>query len=62
MFNKKLGAGFGYLYEKLDMVDFSTLNNADGSARIDPLGAIQTGYGNRPYNAKTGLARLIFIF
>ena len=62
MFTKKVGAGFGYWYEKLEISDFATLNNADGSARIDPLGAIQTGYGNRPYTAQTGLARLIFIF
>ncbi|MEI6243906.1 MAG: MtrB/PioB family outer membrane beta-barrel protein [Acidobacteriota bacterium] len=62
MFTKKIGAGFGYWYEKLDMSDFATLDNADGSVRIDPLGAIQTGYGNRPYKAQTGFARLIFIF
>ena len=62
MFTAKVGIGLGYWYEKLDIADYSTLNNADGSPRIDPLGAIQTGYGNRPYKGQTGLARLIFKF
>ena len=62
MFTPKVGVGLGYWYEKLDIADYATLNNADGSPRIDPLGAIQTGYGNRPYKGQTGLARLIFKF
>lgn len=62
MFTTKVGVGFGFWYEKFEIADFATLNNADGSPKIDPLGAIQTGYGNRPYKASTGLARLIFKF
>jgi len=62
MFTKKVGVGVGYWFEKLEISDFATLDNADGSPRIDPLGAIQTGYGNRPYKGQTGMARLIFIF
>ena len=62
MFTKKVGVGFGYWYEKFEISDWATLDNADGTPRIDPLGAIQTGYGNRPYKASTGLARLIFNF
>ena len=35
---------------------------ADGTVRIDPLGAITTGYGNRPYKGQTGMLRLIVVF
>jgi hypothetical protein len=52
----------GYWYEKLEITDFATTNLADGSPRMDPLGAITTGYGNRPYNGSTGMVRLIFTF
>ena len=62
MFTPKFGMGLGYWYEKLDVSDFATTNLADGSPRIDPLGSISTGYGNRPYKGQTGMARLIFIF
>ena len=62
MFTPKFGLGLGYWYEKLDIVDFATLTDANGTPRIDPLGAIQTGYGNRPYKGQTGMARVIFVF
>lgn len=62
MFTAKVGVGVGYWFEKLDISDYATLTNADGTPRIDPLGAIQTGYGNRPYKGQTGMARLIFLF
>jgi hypothetical protein len=62
MFQPKLGVGVGYWYEKFDVVDFATRNLSDGTPRIDPLGAINTGYGNRPYKSQTGMARLIFMF
>jgi MtrB/PioB family decaheme-associated outer membrane protein len=62
MFSAKLGVGVGYWYEKLEITDFATTNLADGSPRMDPLGAITTGYGNRPYNGSTGMVRLIFMF
>ena len=62
MFRPKIGLGLGYWYEKLDVSDYATLTLADGTPRIDPLGALQTGYGNRPYKGQTGMVRLIFIF
>jgi len=62
MFNAKVGMGAGYWFEQLKITDFATLDNADGSVRIDPLGAIQTGYGNRPYKGQTGMVRLIYVF
>lgn len=62
MITPKVGLGFGYWYEKFDVTDFATTNLADGSPRIDPLGAITTGYGNRPYKGQTGMVRLIVVF
>jgi MtrB/PioB family decaheme-associated outer membrane protein len=62
MFGPKMGVGLGYWYEKLDITDFATTNLPDGTPRIDPLGAITTGYGNRPYEGTTGMVRLIFMF
>ncbi|MCX5761984.1 MAG: MtrB/PioB family outer membrane beta-barrel protein, partial [Gemmatimonadetes bacterium] len=62
MFRPAMGLGLGYQYEKLDITDFATTNLADGSPRMDPLGAITTGYGNRPYTGGTLIARLIYMF
>ncbi len=62
MFTRKVGFGLGYWYEKFAISDFATTNLADGSPRMDPLGGITTGYGNRPYKGQTGMARLIFVF
>lgn len=62
MFKPNMGVGIGYQYEKLDIVDFATTNLADGSPRMDPLGAITTGYGNRPYTGSTIIAKLIYTF
>ncbi len=62
MFRANIGVGVGYWYEKLDIKDFATTNLADGSPRIDPLGALTTGYGNRPYTGGTLIAKLIYMF
>jgi len=62
MFKANMGVGLGYQYEKLDITDFATTNLADGSPRIDPLGALTTGYGNRPYTGSTIVAKLIYKF
>jgi hypothetical protein len=32
------------------------------TARIDWLGGLVTGYGNRPYTGQTGLVRLFYEF
>ncbi len=62
MFNAKYGLRAGYSYEKLDIVDFATTNLADGTPRIDPLGAITTGYGNRPYKGQTFMLQVMYMF
>lgn len=62
MFQPKIGLGLGYWYEKLDIEDYATLTLADGTPRIDPLGSLTTGYGNRPYKGQTGMVRVIVIF
>lgn len=57
---ERIGFGVEYWYEKFDVTDFATIN-LDGTdlPRIDYLGAITTGYGNRPYKGSTFFARLI---
>jgi hypothetical protein len=63
-FTRNVGVGVGYWFEKLDIVDFATLDlpGQPGTPRIDYLGAILTGYGNRPYRANTGFLRLLYAF
>jgi len=56
---KKVDLGFSYWYEKLEISDYATINNADGTPRIDYLGSLTTGYGNRPYTGSTFFGRLI---
>jgi MtrB/PioB family decaheme-associated outer membrane protein len=62
MFRAKYGVSLGYSFEKLDITDFATQNLTDGSPRIDPLGSITTGYGNRPYKGQTFMVRFIYMF
>ncbi len=62
MFLANYGIGFGYMYEKFDIADFATRNLPDGSPRIDPLGAITTGYSNRPYRGQTFTLRGMYTF
>ena len=61
-FNRKMGLAFGYWWEKFDVNDYATINMPDGSPRIDYLGEISTGYGNRPYKGSTGMLRLLYLF
>jgi hypothetical protein len=73
--SKKVGVGFSYLYEKFDVADFATINTAGpatlsnatlgaqtNTPRIDWLGSLTTGYGNRPYTGSTGVVRLFYLF
>ncbi len=62
MFKDNLGIGLGYRYEKFEIVDFATTDVTPGVPRMDPLGAITTGYGNRPYTGSTAIAKLIYKF
>jgi hypothetical protein len=73
--SKKIGVGFFYMYEKLDVEDFSAINSAGpqslprtdlgaqtDTARIDWLGEISTGYAPRPYKGQTGIVRVFYEF
>ncbi len=70
---KQVGVGFGYWFEKLDIADYATINSTGsvtlpvlGAAtdipRIDYLGVLSLGYGNRPYKGQTGFVRVIYNF
>ena len=63
-FTKKVGVGLSYWFEKLDVTDFNTIDipGQPGIPRIDYLGEISTGYGNRPYRGNTVFVRLIYFF
>jgi Protein of unknown function (DUF3374). len=63
-FTQKVGIAVGYWFEKLDIADFATVDlpGQPGTPRTDYLGAILTGYGNRPYKASTGFLRLLYLF
>ncbi len=59
----RVGFGVEYWYEKLDVTDYATIN-LDGTdqPRIDYLGGLTTGYGNRAYTGNTFFARLLYTF
>jgi hypothetical protein len=69
-FSTRIGVGVGYYFEKLDIVDFNTIdttgpqgfNPATGVPRLDWLGGLTMGYGNRPYTGHTGFVRLLYHF
>ncbi len=69
-FSKKVGAALGYWYEKFEITDYATIDTngsvgfkpATGSPRIDYLGFLGTGYGNRPYKGSTAFVRLLYFF
>jgi len=69
-FTDRAGLGFGYYFEKLDIVDYTTIDTAGpvgfapeaGDPRIDWLGGLMTGYGNRPYTGHTAFVRVIYRF
>jgi hypothetical protein len=62
-FTERIGLGVEYWYEKLEVNDYQTINlPGTGTPRIDYLGELSTGYGNRPYTGKTGFARVIVKF
>ena len=69
-FTSRAGIGVGYYFEKLDIVDFNTIDTAGpvgfapetGEPRIDWLGGLLTGYGNRPYTGHTAYVRVLYRF
>ena len=63
-FQKQVTLALGYWLEKLDVSDFATVDlpGQPGTPRIDYLGELSTGYGNRPYKGHTAFARLLYRF
>lgn len=69
-FTARAGIGVGYYVETFDVVDFNTIDTngpvgvvpATGDPRIDWLGGLITGYGNRPYTVHTGYVRVLYRF
>lgn len=63
-FQKQVGVAIGYWYEKFDVTDFATVDlpGQPGTPRIDNLGELSTGYGNRPYRGNTAFVRLLYRF
>lgn len=65
-----IGAGIGYSYDKQSITDFNTIDtngpvgfyDATGVPRIDWLGGLRTGYGNRPYEGHRVFARVLYRF
>ena len=69
-FRAKVGVGVGYYFETLDVTDFNTIDTngpggfvpATGDPRLDWLGGLTMGYGNRPYTGHTGYLRVVYQF
>jgi len=58
--SKRVDLGVSYWYEKLDISDYATVNlPGTTTPRIDYLGGLTTGYGNRPYKGSTFFGRII---
>jgi len=65
-----VGIGLGYSFDKLTISDWNTLDSngpvgfyaATGVPRIDWLGGLVTGYGNRPYEGHRVFARVLYRF
>ena len=68
--NARVGIGVNYYFEKLDVTDFNTLDTdgpvgfapATGVPRLDWLGGLTMGYGNRPYTGNTVSVRALYRF
>ena len=75
--SKAVGIGVGYWYENFDVTDWNTLDYdpanftgggpvgfapSTGTPRIDWLGGLMTGYGNRPYSGGRFFARMLYRF
>lgn len=69
-FTPKVGVGVGYWFDKFDVADWGTIDSngpvgfttATGTPRIDWLGGLLTGYGNRPYEGSRVFVRLLYRF
>jgi MtrB/PioB family decaheme-associated outer membrane protein len=69
-FTRQVGVGFGWLYEKLDVEDFATIDAngsvgftaATGTVRTDYLGGLIAGYNPRDYRGSTAFLRMLYLF
>ena len=63
-FVPRIGVGVDYWYERFNVRDFNTIDipGQPGTPRIDYLGEISTGYGNRPYRGHTAFVRLLYVY
>ncbi|HEX2444861.1 MAG TPA: MtrB/PioB family outer membrane beta-barrel protein [Vicinamibacterales bacterium] len=69
-FSNRTGVGLGYYFESLDIVDFNTIDTPGpigfvaetGDPRIDWLGGLITGYGNRSYTGHSIYLRALYRF
>jgi MtrB/PioB family decaheme-associated outer membrane protein len=69
-FTRQVGLGFGWLYEKLDVEDFATIDAngsvgftaATGTVRTDYLGGLIVGYNPRDYRGNTAFLRVLYLF
>lgn len=69
-FTPKVGVAVGYWFDTFDVRDWNTIDSngpvgftaATGVPRIDWLGGLMTGYGNRPYEGSRVFARLLYRF
>ena len=69
-FTSRVGLGVGSYFEKLQIADFNTIDTngpvgfapATGEPRIDWLGGLIMGYGNRPYTGHTAYVRVLYRF
>lgn len=61
---EKVVLGAVWWYEKFDVSDFATIDlpGEPGTPRIDYLGGLITGYGNRPYKGNSGFLRVMYLF
>jgi hypothetical protein len=75
--SQAVGVGIGYWYENFDVTDWNTLDfdaasftgggpvgfyPSTGTPRIDWLGGLMTGYGNRPYSGGRFFLRMLYRF
>lgn len=62
-FTARVGVGVSVWYERFDIADFARVDLADTAVpRVDYLGGLYTGYGNRPYRGGTLFTRLLYRF
>ena len=63
-FSRSLGIAAGYWWEEFDVSDYAAIDlpGQPGVPRIDYLGEIYTGYGNRPYDGNTAFVRMLYRF